>query len=103
MKKNILFDAHAVKELEEFDRDVQISFQTYIEILRTDGRLQFPDARKISSDIFEIRVDHRGAYRGLYAYIDKDFIIVLHFFNKKSQKMPLKNIVVARQRFKIYV
>ena len=103
MKKIVLFDARAVKELEKFEKDVQVSFQSYIMVLGSDGRLQFPDARKISSDIFEIRVECKGAYRGLYAYTHKDAIIILHFFNKKSQRTPLKNIAVARQRLKIYV
>ncbi len=102
MKKSIIFDARAVKELEKFERDAQLAFQSYITILSSEGRLEFPDARKITAEIFEIRVECKGAYRGLYAYVGKDFIIILHFFNKKSQKTPLKNIAVARQRFKTY-
>lgn len=103
MKKNVLFDARAVRELEKFGKDVQLSFQSYIMVLGSEGRLEFPDARKISSDIFEIRVECKGAYRGLYAYMHKDAIIILHFFNKKSQKTPLKNSAVARQRLNMYV
>ncbi|MDP2630855.1 MAG: type II toxin-antitoxin system RelE/ParE family toxin [Candidatus Uhrbacteria bacterium] len=103
MKKSIVFDARAVKEFEEFERSVQLSFQSHITILSSEGRLEFPDARKISAEIFEIRIEWGGAYRGLYAYAGKDFIIILHFFNKKSQKTPLKNIAVARQRLKAYV
>ncbi len=102
MKKSVLFDSRAVKELEKFERDVQLSFQAYIEVLRVEGRLQFPNARKISAGIFEIRVECKGAYRGLYAYIVKDSIVILHFFNKKSQKTPIKNIAVAHKRLQSY-
>jgi len=80
----------------------QKEFQAYIAILVEEGKLEFPEARKVSKNLFEIRVIHEGAYRAFYAYIRKDYIILLHFFPKKTQKTPLKNIKIAQQRLKQY-
>lgn len=102
MQKEIFYDRNALKELQEFNREVQKEFQAYIALLHSEGRLEFPDARKISKELFEIRVIKDGVYRGVYAYIEKDFIVLLHFFQKKAQKTPLRHIEVARQRLKKY-
>lgn len=97
MKKGILYDKNAAKELDAFHRDIRISFQALIEVLSNEGRLSFPDARKLEKDIFEIRLQHHGAYRGCYAYVGKEYIIILHFFQKKTQATPLKHIYITQQ------
>jgi phage-related protein len=102
MKKEVFYDKNALKELREFSDEVQKEFQAYIAILAEEGKLEFPEARKISKNLFEIRVFHEGTYRGVYAYIKKEYIILLHFFQKKTQKTPLKNIKIAQQRLRRY-
>lgn len=102
MKKEVFYDKNALKELKKFSDAVQKEFQAYIAILAEEGRLEFPEAKKISKNLFEIRVIHKGLYRGLYAYVKKDYIILLHFFQKKTKKTPLKNIKLAQQRLKRY-
>ena len=52
--------------------------------------------------LFEIRVTHEGIFRGLYAYVMRDLIIMLHFFKKKTQKTPSRSIAIAQKRFKMY-
>lgn len=102
MKKNIFVDKKAEKELQDFDEDVQLAFEAYFEVLRLEGKLDFPQAKKITKDLFEIRVKLQGEYRGFYAYIDKLDIVVLHFFRKKTQKTPIKNLELAQRRLKQY-
>ena len=102
MKKEIIYDYNARKELAEFDEEVREDFAASIEMLEREGRLEFPDARKITGDIFEIRVMHEGVYRGFYAYIKHPGIVILHFFQKKSQETPLKNIRTALNRLRNY-
>lgn len=102
MKKIVVYNRLARKELEEFDETVQEVFEFYISLLREHGRLLFPDARKLSVNLFEIRVEHSGAYRGFYAYMKEDLIIMLHFFQKKAQKTSQRNIKTAQQRAKLY-
>ncbi|HEX9722441.1 MAG TPA: type II toxin-antitoxin system RelE/ParE family toxin [Candidatus Paceibacterota bacterium] len=102
MRKEILYDKSAKKELHKLKREIQREFESYIEILENEGRLEFPEARKVAKNLFEIRVVHEGAYRAFYAYTMKDSIVLLHFFQKKTQKTPLKNLKLAQQRLKQY-
>lgn len=102
MGKEIFYDKNALKELREFNNDVQKEFQAYITILTSEGKLEFPEARKVTKRLFEIRVIREGIYRGFYAYVGKDYIVLLHFFQKKTQKTPLKSINIAKQRLQRY-
>ncbi|HEX9722379.1 MAG TPA: type II toxin-antitoxin system RelE/ParE family toxin [Candidatus Paceibacterota bacterium] len=102
MGKEIFYDKNALKELHKFREEVQEEFQTYIRVLRQEGKLEFPEARKVAKNLFEIRVIHGGTYRGFYAYARKDYIALLHFFQKKTQKTPLNNLKLAQQRLKQY-
>lgn len=102
MKKNIFVDKNAEKELRDFSEGVQLAFEAYFEILKFEGKLDFPQARKISKDLFELRIKVQGEYRGFYAYVGKLDIIVLHFFRKKTQKTPIKDLELAQRRLKQY-
>lgn len=102
MRKEIVYDKNALRELQEFSREVQKEFQAYIMLLSSEGRLEFPEARKIDKELFELRVVKEGIYRGFYAYVKKDFIILLCFFQKKTQKTPFRHIETAKQRLKKY-
>ena len=102
MKKVIIYDQNATKEFNDFTPEVQDDFVAYIDTLEQEGRLDFPEARKITKDIFEIRVMHEGIYRGFYAYIKYPQIVILHFFQKKSQETPLRNIRTALSRLRNY-
>ena len=102
MKKNIFVDKNAHKELREFSEEVQLAFEAYFKILELEGKLDFPQARKVTKDLFEIRVKLKGEYRGFYAYIGKLDIVVLHFFRKKTQKTPIRELELAQRRLKQY-
>ena len=103
MGKEVFYDRNALKELKGFSIDVQREFQVYITILAVEGKLEFPEARKVTRELFEIRVTQGGAYRGFYAYVKGQHIVILHFFQKKTQKTPPTNIKLAQQRLKKYV
>lgn len=102
MKKNVFIDKKAQKELLDFSEEVQLAFKAYFEVLKFEGKLDFPQAKKITKDLFEIRVKLQGEYRGFYAYIDRLDIVVLHFFRKKMQKTPIKELELAQRRLKQY-
>ncbi|MBL7159772.1 type II toxin-antitoxin system RelE/ParE family toxin [Candidatus Microgenomates bacterium] len=102
MKKKIYYDKNATKEFKDFRREVQREFQAHIEILGRKGRLEFPEAKKIAKNLFEIRVSEKEAYRGIYAYIWKEHVIILHFFQKKTRKTPIKDLKIAKERLKRY-
>lgn len=102
MKKKVFLDRNAERELRRFNQKVQIEFEAYLEILRQEGKLDFPEAKKIDRKLFEIRIKYKGEYRGFYAYVGKQYIIALLFFQKKSQKTPLKYIKTAKRRLSYY-
>lgn len=102
MKKNIFLDKHAERELREFSEEVQLEFEAYLKILGLEGKLDFPHAKKITRDLFEIRIKVQGEYRSLYAYIGKLDIIILYFFRKKTQKTPIKDLELAQRRLGLY-
>ena len=102
MKKNIFVDKNAEKELREFSEEVQLAFEAYFKILELEGKLDFPQAKKITRDLLEIRVKFQGEYRGFYAYIGKLDIVILHFFRKKTQKTRIKDLELAQRRLKQY-
>ena len=102
MKKEVIIHIGAKKELSKFSESVQEKFEGFFLLLIEEGRLYFPDAKKIESNLFEIRIKDMGEYRGIYAYLRKDSIVILHFFRKKTVKTPLTSIKLARKRIKDY-
>lgn len=102
MKKEIIYDYNALEELEKFSQDVKEDFKASIDALEREGRLEFPEARKITMDIFEIRISQEGVYRGFYAYVSHPNIVILHFFQKKTNKTPINDIKLAERRLRKY-
>ena len=102
MKKRISIDKNALKELQEFHEEVQLEFNAYFKLLETEGKLDFPHARKITRELFEIRIKFEGEFRGFYAYLRKIDIIILHFYIKKTQKTPRKELEIAQRRLNQY-
>ena len=102
MKKKVIIDERTKTEIHRFPYSVQLSFEGYFNILAEEGRLEYPDAKKVRKGLFEIRIKSEGEYRGLYAYVEKQFIVILHAFRKKTQKIPIKSLKVAERRLKEY-
>lgn len=102
MNKIIYVDENAKKELNALEEIVQIEFYSQFKVLEEEGRLDYPTAKKIEKNLFEIRIRIQGSYRGFYAYIQDEYIVILHIFQKKTQKTPLKNIKLAKRRLKQY-
>ena len=98
MKKIIEIDKRAVKEINIFEEEVQIKITASLEILSRDGFLKEPYAKRIDKDLFEIRVKYKGQWRAIYAYLQKNTIIVLSAFQKKTQKTPMKEMKKAKKR-----
>jgi phage-related protein len=55
----------------------------------------------VGQGVREIRVrDANGAYRVMYVSNWKDAIYVLHAFQKKTQRMPSRDLALAQQRLR---
>lgn len=101
-KKNVVYDARALKEYKKLSTQVRKRFSSYIYALEEYGYLQEPNGKKLSYGLYEIRVRYKGAWRCFYAYMKKDRIILLVFFRKKSNRTPIKEVLKALNRLRSY-
>jgi phage-related protein len=75
-------------------------------ILRTIGLLEkfsyqlgMPHSKKVAQNLFELRIHGEQAIRIFYTF-HQSRIVLLHGFNKKSQKIPSNELKTAMQRLK---
>ena len=102
-KKKISIDKRALNEFNAFPINIQADFEYLIKKLEYEGKLLIPEGKKLkNSELFEMRVKLEGAWRGFYAYLGFDEIILLSFFQKKSNTIPFKELKKAINRLKVY-
>jgi phage-related protein len=75
-----------------------------LELLRTQRIVPAKFWKKMSgSDLWEVRTEYAGnIYRVLAAFAKGNRVILLHGFQKKSQKTPRQDMEIAQQRQKRY-
>ncbi len=54
--------------------------------------------KTVGPGVREIRIRYRGQYRIIYIANREDAIVVLHAFEKKTQRTPRRAIELARRR-----
>ena len=110
LKREILFYETDVgdKPVEEFlaglDAAVRAKVVRTLELLRTQQIMPTKFWKKLSgSDLWEVRVEYAGnIYRVLATFGKNNRVILLHAFQKKSQKTPRQDMEIALQRQKQY-
>ena len=96
MKKKIYLAVKSVRQFIEHQSDeVQAEYIKIIEQLQKDGRLVEPYGKKLDKGLFEMRIRRGGQVRILYVYQEKDYVIGIHGFVKKTQKTPKKEMKQA--------
>lgn len=84
--------------LKSFDNDLSTKIFGLLEILDELGmRLGPPKLKKITRDIYELRVVGKLQIRILCSFF-KGEILILHAFIKKSQKIPKRELEKAIHR-----
>jgi len=75
-----------------------------LELLRTQQMVPAKFWKKLSgSELWEVRVEYAGnIYRVLAVFAKGNRVILLHAFQKKSQKTPRQDMEIALQRQKRY-
>jgi phage-related protein len=101
--KRVRFIGSAKADLATFSKDARIRAGHELFLVQV-GR--DPDDWKpmagVGPGACEIRVrDTTGAYRLIYVAKFADAVYVLHAFQKKTQKTPLADINLAKQRYRI--
>ena len=91
----------AVKKVREFisnlSEESQTEYLNIVDRLEQDGYLIEPFAKKLESDLFEIRLRKGKQVRVFYFYYESDYIFGVHAFLKKTQKTPKQEIKQAQK------
>jgi phage-related protein len=89
----------AVEQVREFiakqPDECQAEYLATVDRLEIDGFLIEPFAKKISRNLFEIRIRRGRQVRVFYCYYKGDLVIGVHAFVKKTQKTPQREIKQA--------
>lgn len=90
--------------LASLDAGVRAKVVRTLELLRFQPIVPAKFWKKLSGfDLWEVRVTYSGnIYRILAAFAKGNRVILLHGFQKKSQKTPKQDIEIALQRQKRY-
>jgi len=91
---------HVKEFIESFDAKTKGKLLARIEFLADHWHeLRRPYVDKIEGELYELRVDFAwNAARVIYAYMFKDYIVLLHAFRKKTDRISKKDKLKARNR-----
>ena len=96
---------YADKKIQRFIKSLEKS--TIAKLLRTVNILEqfgyeigMPYSKKVDHDLFELRVRGQQEIRILYAF-HQGSIFLLHGFIKKSNRIPPKELLIAKQKLDI--
>ena len=100
--KVIFFNQKVEKATMNFPRGILANFIHIVEMIEEFGsNLGKPYTAKLEKDMFEIRAKGvEGIGRSLFCTTKGAKIIILHSFIKKTQKIPKKELSIARKRLK---
>jgi phage-related protein len=104
-RKKVIVDNRAKKDFISFDEVLREEFLALIEKIEEEGKLDLPEGKKMAGfkNLYEMRIILQGQWRGFYAYLKDDFVVVLHFTHKKTQKTALRDLETAHKRLKEYL
>jgi len=96
-----IFDISLEKFIKGLQKPTIAKVLRTIDLLEKFGqKLGPPHTKKISANIFELRVPGKQEVRIFYSF-HKSQIFLLHGFIKKSQKIPPREIKIAFQKLKL--
>lgn len=100
--KVVFLNEKVEKDTLSFPKGILANFIHIVEMIEEFGSdLGQPYTSKVEKDIFEIRARGReGIGRSFFCTTKGKEIIILHSFIKKTQKIPKKEIELARKRLK---
>ncbi len=103
-KKKVILHDLADKEFKKLDLSLQKYFLSIFELFEELGELREPESKKLAGykNIFELRLRHNGQWRAFYGYKKDDFVLIVHFLHKKTQKISIKTLNLIEKRLKEY-
>jgi phage-related protein len=98
-----ILDRRAERELEALARDVRQRFLRIAELIELHGvvAMREPHVKHLEGKLWEMRMKGRdGIARAIYITAIGERVVVLHAFDKKTQKAPARALEIARERAK---
>ena len=96
--KVIFFDQSIEKFIKTLDKPTIAKVLRTLDLLERFGnRLSMPYSKCIDTGLFEFRIRGKQHIRILYCF-HKNIAVLLHAFVKKDQKIPKKEITIAKKR-----
>lgn len=91
--------------LDGLDIKARLKASSFIDLLAQEGhRLLRPYADTVRGKVRELRIPYRtNQYRVLYFFFQKDFIVLLHGFTKKTQKIPERETRQAERNMRDFI
>ncbi len=97
----IFFNSKVKSNLFSLEKSSSAKSSRQIKLLETFGnKLGMPYSKQISKNLFELRIRGKQEIRILYCF-HQNQAVILHFFIKKSQKTPIKEIKIALSRIAV--
>ncbi|PTB94573.1 type II toxin-antitoxin system RelE/ParE family toxin [Marinobacter sp. B9-2] len=90
------------QELAQMPPRIQARMIRLMELMEKHGaNLGEPHTKSLGDELFEIRAKAKeGIGRRLFCYMQGKRIIILHVFVKKGQKIPKKDLELAKERLR---
>ncbi len=88
-----------------FSKEARIEAGYLLRLLQQGHNLSMPQSRKIPdlcSRCHELRIKDKDKWYRIIYRIDPDAIVLLHVYEKKSNKIPKSTLDVCRLRIKHY-
>jgi phage-related protein len=95
------FNHDVDKEIESLPASLRARLLRLMEMVETFGLEQMhePHVKHLEGKLWELRAKARdGIARGIYVTASGRRVIILHVFEKKTQKTPMTALVMARRR-----
>src|SRR5258706_2899035 len=87
--------------LDAFPLDIRARFQRIVELIQAHGleRVREPFVKHLEGPLWEMRMKGRsGLARAVYVTAVGKRVVVVHVFEKKTQKMPRRVVITALER-----
>jgi len=98
MGKRVVRTEEAIEAIALMSADEEAEFLRLSYILQETGRIEFPYGEKIEGEenLFAMRIRKGGNFREFYAYDDGACIWLLNGYEKKTERIPLRELKRAR-------
>ncbi len=94
------FTADIDKFLDNLEKDTKSKVAQLFDMLEMFGsEIGMPYSKSLGNGLFELRISSKVSIRIIYCF-HKNYVILLHAFIKKSDKIPKKELDLAKRRQK---